>query len=293
MKVYTYVKSLKGMRQKAANGNNMTEEKTRRLHRAYGILLSVLSGVAGAAFITACILIYKNGEGAFSRDSVGAALLSVLAPAILFLLGVIGGIALDVALPLPSQKRRGGVSPSKLRRSLIERLPSEKCTPALVSSLVKEKRSRLLATLAPVLISAVLTIPVIFYFADTSHFTVENLNGDVIAACLFLLPFLSVALLLFLGSVFFCKASLDRDTALLKAAIAKKELPNETADKSPLLSSSVLSVFTDTEGLVTAAVRLSVFTVAVVFIVLGVLNGGMSDVFEKAVRICTECIGLG
>lgn len=277
----------------AANGKSMTEEKKRRLHRAYGILLSVLSGVAGLSFIIACILIYKNGEGAFSRESVGAALLSVLAPAILFLLGVIGGIALDVALPLPSQKRRGGVSPSTLRRSLIERLPNEQCTPALVSSLIKEKRSRLFAMLTPVLVSAVLLVPVVIYFADLSHFTVENLNGDVVSACLFLLPFLSVSLLLFIGAVFFRKASLDRDVSLLKTAIAKKEAPEKTADKAPLLSRSVLSVFTDKEAVITAAVRLSVLTVATVFIVLGILNGGMSDVFEKAIRICTECIGLG
>ena len=28
-------------------------------------------------------------------------------------------------------------------------------------------------------------------------------------------------------------------------------------------------------------------------IVLGVLNGGLRDVFVKAANLCTECIGLG
>lgn len=32
---------------------------------------------------------------------------------------------------------------------------------------------------------------------------------------------------------------------------------------------------------------------AIVLIVLGVVNGGARDVFAKAVRICSECIGLG
>ena len=31
----------------------------------------------------------------------------------------------------------------------------------------------------------------------------------------------------------------------------------------------------------------------IVFIVLGVMNGGLRDVLVKAVNICTECIGLG
>jgi hypothetical protein len=29
------------------------------------------------------------------------------------------------------------------------------------------------------------------------------------------------------------------------------------------------------------------------FIVLGIVNGGMADVLNKAIKICTECIGLG
>jgi hypothetical protein len=32
---------------------------------------------------------------------------------------------------------------------------------------------------------------------------------------------------------------------------------------------------------------------AVALIVLGVLNGGARDVTAKAVKICSECIGLG
>lgn len=33
--------------------------------------------------------------------------------------------------------------------------------------------------------------------------------------------------------------------------------------------------------------------VSVGFIVLGVVNGGALDVLAKAVRICSECIGIG
>ena len=33
--------------------------------------------------------------------------------------------------------------------------------------------------------------------------------------------------------------------------------------------------------------------VGVSFVVLGIMNGGMEQVLGKAVRICTECIGLG
>ena len=37
----------------------------------------------------------------------------------------------------------------------------------------------------------------------------------------------------------------------------------------------------------------ALFFAAVLLIVLGVLNGGAQDVLTKAVKICSECIGLG
>ena len=43
----------------------------------------------------------------------------------------------------------------------------------------------------------------------------------------------------------------------------------------------------------TVIARYVILGVAVVFIILGVFNGGMVDVLQKAVKICTECIGLG
>ncbi len=39
--------------------------------------------------------------------------------------------------------------------------------------------------------------------------------------------------------------------------------------------------------------RLILFAAALVFLVLGIRNGGLRDVLIKAINICTECIGLG
>lgn len=42
-----------------------------------------------------------------------------------------------------------------------------------------------------------------------------------------------------------------------------------------------------------AAVRVALLCAAVLLIGFGIMNGGMRDVFIKAINICTECIGLG
>lgn len=47
------------------------------------------------------------------------------------------------------------------------------------------------------------------------------------------------------------------------------------------------------EGKKTGLVRMVLFAAAILFILLGVVNGGAGDVLIKAKNICTECIGLG
>ncbi len=39
--------------------------------------------------------------------------------------------------------------------------------------------------------------------------------------------------------------------------------------------------------------RLLIFIISIVCMIIGIFNGSMMDVFVKASRICTECIGLG
>jgi hypothetical protein len=39
--------------------------------------------------------------------------------------------------------------------------------------------------------------------------------------------------------------------------------------------------------------RLGLYGLAALLILLGIFNGGMQDVLTKAIKICTECIGLG
>ena len=53
---------------------------------------------------------------------------------------------------------------------------------------------------------------------------------------------------------------------------------------------------TDDNGISPSAVniiRVIVLALALVFIIAGVFNGSLTDVFIKASKICTECIGLG
>ena len=103
-----------------------------------------------------------------------------------------------------------------------------------------------------------------------------------------MLPALGCALI----ALFFCGAvRLLSDISAERAVVYAKALmllPAPAAEKKPVGKQS------------RAIPRYAMFVcqailivVAIVMIVIGVLNGGMNDVLQKAIKICTECIGLG
>ena len=57
--------------------------------------------------------------------------------------------------------------------------------------------------------------------------------------------------------------------------------------------SGILTKIDEKQEIITLAVRGVVLAAAITFIIIGITNGGMTDVLAKAVKICTECIGLG
>ena len=83
--------------------------------------------------------------------------------------------------------------------------------------------------------------------------------------------------------VYFENASINRQITHIKSALAvqKTTLPKGNTKKPASRSKLVFGI------------RIAVALVAIIFIVLGIINGGMADVLSKAVNICTECIGLG
>jgi hypothetical protein len=137
-------------------------------------------------------------------------------------------------------------------------------------------------------LAGVTLLPALAWCVNPAHFSVENLNTDIKTAALFILPCAAVSLGLLTGERLLRHASVARETAAVKAALAAgkgtaKPAEKVNADKKKL---------TENPHFVWG-IRGLILAVGVLFIVLGIFNGGMADVLGKAIRICTECIGLG
>ena len=98
------------------------------------------------------------------------------------------------------------------------------------------------------------------------------------------IPFMAVSFLAWLLTSFLIAESLEWETALVKEVISQGAVVRYEEVKDLEEARSERSVW---------IVRGVILAVSVVLIVLGVMNGGMRDVLGKAIKICTECIGLG
>ena len=286
----------------------MTIQTKGRIHLVYGILLSVLILTVGVCFALSCVSIYQSGDSPFTRESITAHFDRIAPLVYVTLGGIVGGIILAWALPrrdlvVPGEEddpldviveryRRGHYRPVKdpaaVLKRLLARIDEEELSHACRASLAKERRVRRIVGISAAVLSAGAMVPAFVWCCNVDHFSINWLSEDIKTAALFVLPCAAVALGVLVGSTLLRQASFLRETALVKAAIAERKgkavLAKNASDNRKNLLEKPL-VLWGIRGLILAA--------GILFILLGIFNGGMADVLGKAIRICTECIGLG
>ena len=102
-------------------------------------------------------------------------------------------------------------------------------------------------------------------------YTVEAIGQKAV----FIIPVLLVSVIV----TIVCLALRVKDAGADKAAVAVDIRKN--TDETVPSSSTVKTA------------RIVLLVIAVIFIIVGIFNGSLTDVFVKAAKICTECIGLG
>ncbi len=264
----------------------MSEKTKKIIYLVYGILQSVLLLICAGCLIYAALSIYDGGEGSYSRETVTSALKSIAIPLILCAVGIVVGAVLSLALPRESQKLRGEMYPSAAIRRMSTRVDQEKCPESLKILIKKEHIFRPICMVVAAVVCVALAVPCCIYLFDLSHFDDigEGLTEDIVAAMFYVIPAAVLGLLAVGVATFSCYGSLKRELTFTKYAVKK------SPKKGKPFSEEVKK---ERRGLTLWLIRGGVLLVAVVFIVLGVLNDGMNDVLQKAIRICTECIGLG
>ncbi len=278
----------------------MTERTLRKWKTVYGICLAGLTVLVGLLFILQVWAIFFSAEKSpFTYAIIGEKLMQILAPVLIWVLGVIGGGVLAVLHPDEKEKLKGYVSPRVALARLKGRLPADKGGMALL------KRTKVLCILvwsmAGLACVAAATAILSILFDQTyapvlkgEFFTGHGAAADRLVNCSIYLVSCTLTCIM---AVFADDVLVKKETAFVKAQIAenvKQGIKPVKAEKKATVYEIILEkypVFRSKwwkQGL-----QIGLCAVGIVLFVIGIANGGMSDIFEKARNICTQCIGLG
>lgn len=239
--------------------------------------------VLGILFaVSALDLFLSGGQRPYSRERVGEYLFPLIPAAVLTVCIILLGFIL-----IRSQKN---ISDGKSKRTALEslkdysprfegiELPEEEG--ATVS---KERKKRAVLNFVFISTSLLFFAGAVCFVIFLCDFSVEKLNSDVMRAYGIALPLFGISVGIHIPRLYLLEGSAIREQAALKEAVKKGVKP------SAVISPKVYHG----EVFLKNAVRIVILCAAVVFIILGVSNGGMESVLGKAIKICTECIGLG
>ncbi len=264
----------------------MSPKIQQRIRFLYGILLTVLILAAGGALILACLSIFHSPEGTFSRETIANAFGRI---AVLVWLAV-GGILVGAVLSLVRPETPARPKPHREEQTILRKLVGDYdlsgLSPEASAAIDSGRKTRKILTAIAIGVGVLATIPPVVWMFLPGHFGVGDKNKEILVASAIVLACFAVAMLTAFVCGLLVAASCRRERALLKVAIADRSAVKRASSEPRRVD------FFDKPSTIWA-VRGTILAVAVVFIVLGVFNGGMHDVLGKAVRICTECIGLG
>lgn len=266
----------KGLREDAEIGYAMSQDTTHKLRRIYDILITILLILSGIALAAACIQIYRSGDRPFSPASITQHFLPISWLIYGTGIAVVFGLVLDLILPRDDSRPKPVIFDDvRLERQLLKGEPTDNFAEKALKEL---KLRRRYVTVTAIVFALLMVYPAV-YFTNIEHFTVAALNHDVILSlAIALIPGI-IGLGLCLLCKYLCSKSYLRELAICKDAAKAGSVSRKAPDtkkKFPLNS-----------------LRLMIGVVAIWFIIIGIFNGGASDVLLKAIAICTECIGLG
>ena len=211
----------------------------------------------------------------FTRETVGARLAPILPLLFLSLVLTVLGLALGIK---DEKAERPGKDVEYLRDIAVSRVaePNE----AMKTENARQKK----LFFGGWALFALCMLPVLLYLVNGDHFPDGSLEPVLLSLAAHTLPWVAAGLAVLAISTVLQGRSMVRETEAAREQTKLEKAggirPEGKTDERKAFSHMWLL-----QGVVLA--------LAVALIVAGVRNGSAADVFGKAVKICTECVGLG
>lgn len=257
-----------------------------KLKRITSYVIGALVILTGVAFIFACAHLYYTGtDPIYSRERVGRYLLYLLPISVPTLLATVFGGVLSLISPEKEKGIKVDLSKVALKR-LYLKLDESAISDEAALIIKNEKKKRKIYSITALCLTLIYTVMALIISLDTSRYTKESVNSDIAGTVLIILP-LAVAIIGIVTLLGYLRdESFKRELKAVRSELAGgATLSSPTENDTPKNQERALAA--------TYCLRVGITALAAVLIVIGIYNGGMADVLGKAVKICTECIGLG
>lgn len=246
------------------------------------IATSVLAVLLAVTFIVCCAHLYfTGGDQPYSRERVGQYLSWAIIPSALAIISVIGGILYNTVNGETDVENTPRTN-SEILDGYEKRYNIPDFDAETVAAIKRDKKKIINLNVEFGSASALLFLAALIYLCFVADFTVETLNADVISALAVALPLSAIGILIQVPRIYLIENISGHQITLIRESIKAHGAPAVKVEENTAQSVDY-SVF----------VRYAILGISLVLVVLGIFNGGVADVLGKAVKICTECIGLG
>ena len=139
-------------------------------------------------------------------------------------------------------------------------------------------------------------LPILWYITSAAHFALadpEGLDHSIVSMIAFITPCTVCGLACLIISTVLQEKSMQRESEAITARIKEEKEAGVVKPPETVKADAALYKTSPETARRRVLVRRVLLAAAVCFIIMGIMNGSMKDVLVKAIRICTECVGLG
>lgn len=256
--------------------------KSKLIDKLFLIIVSAQTILMSILFIVQILRIYYGNNATFTREICKEYLLQILPVIIIWIIVIIAGFINSYIKQHPNKNIAKITNITKLNNL-------EQICPIFdgelkeeYSLLNKESKKRRIALYVNIVISILCSIMGLCYLLNVKHFKSDgNLTEQAVQMFIHLIPWAIITFISMIGYTLYEEYSAKKSIEIIKIIIKNKGKKNNDLK------------YDKRKNLIIKIARLSITVIAIAFIIHGFYNGGADDVLQKAINICTECIGLG
>lgn len=249
-----------------------------KLHKIFLIIVSFQTILMGILFIVQVLRIYIGNDKEFNGDICGKYLLQILPVIIIWVL-----LITFSAYYFKSNEKEKGVKITNVAKLKILENICPKYSEELKEEYVilkKENKKRKISWIINIVIVAICSLMGLMYLLNKKHFdfSIDD-NAQMIKLFIHLFPWVVISLISSIITTLYNERSAYKSAEIIKSLIKQKGKNKVQTKKN------------NNDKIILIA-RIAIVCIALTLIIHGALTGGASKVLEKAIAICTECIGL-